>query len=220
LTPDPIEHEPPRENPLPPVVESSAPDRIGAGVRTSEPFLPGNAFNPRPVAREEGASGAGAHSAKDDLGVNAQLLVTHLLTNYADILPRNPRQIIRVASAWAMLRTVAASLNLDRDSGSAQEILVRAAVTWVRFPVLVDELLDADSPPIIDPGSPDCPPRWRRPDVQQVVTMRNGKRIAVEHLALYYGTYFAPPVAPANKVAPEPPKTVVLDSSSKPTPGD
>jgi hypothetical protein len=115
------------------------------------------------------------------------------LTNYPHILPNNPRLIIRVASAWAMLRAVARSINLQRDGEPATDLLVRAAVIWVRFPVLADELLDADEPPIIDPHNAGCSPRWRRRDVQQVLTMRNGQLLDIEDLALYYGKFFAPP---------------------------
>ena len=194
--PDPREQGPRREDAPPPADEMRAESGRDTATKTSGTI---------PEAPDDEASAAAARSAKDDLGLNAQLLVTHLLTDYAEILPGNPRLIIRVASAWAMLRAVATSLELERDSALAKEILVRAAVTWVRFPVLVDELLDADSPPNIDPSNPDCLPRWRRPDVQQVLTMRNGQRIDIEDLALYYGTYFAPPLAPAIKAPPEPP---------------
>jgi len=71
------------------------------------------------------------------------VLITHLLTNYSSILPGNPRLIIRVASAWAMLRAVARSLNLEAAAEPANEVLVRAAVIWIRFPVLADEILDS-----------------------------------------------------------------------------
>ncbi|MEU6021856.1 P-loop NTPase fold protein [Micromonospora sp. NPDC047134] len=136
---------------------------------------------------------ADTKAAQSDLSINAQLLVTHLLTNYGTILPNNPRLIIRVAAAWAMLRAVARSINLQHDTEPANEILVRAAVIWVRFPVLVDELLDADEPPIIDPLHDGCAPKWRRRDVQQVLTTDDGQQLHIEDLALYYGKFFAPP---------------------------
>src|SRR5690606_13848485 len=93
-----------------------------------------------------------------------------------------------------MQRAEARSLNLEVDAEPANELLVRAAVIWVRFPLLVDDLFDADRVPIIDPAHPDCPPRWRRNDVQQVLTMNDGRRLDVEDLALYYGTFFPPQV--------------------------
>lgn len=148
--------------------------------------------------------------AQDDLGVNAELLITHLLTNYSQILPRNPRLIIRVASAWAMLRAVARTLDLDLQSDGANELLVRAAVIWVRFPVLADELLDADVPPITDPLDPGCEERWRRRDVQQALTKRDGQRLHIEDLAARYGTFFAPAV-PTPPPSPEPTKVVLVD---------
>lgn len=120
----------------------------------------------------------------------------HLLTGFAGILPGNPRLIIRVASAWAMLRAVARSLDLEVDAEPANEVLVRAAVIWVRFPVLVDELLDAHEPPATDPHDPACQARWRRRDVQHVLTMKDGSRMDAEILALYYGKCFTPPIPP------------------------
>ncbi len=148
-------------------------------------------------------------------------MITHLLTDYPAILPRNPRLIIRVASAWAMLRAVARTLDLEVDAEPAREVLVRAAVIWVRFPVLVDELLDADRPPVTNPTDADCPPRWRRRDVQQVLTMRSGHRLDIEDLALYYGTFFAPSVPGPAKTPPDPLKVVLVDqvpsSSGAPT---
>jgi hypothetical protein len=114
---------------------------------------------------------------------------------------------------------VASSLELDRQSELAREILVRAAVIWVRFPILVDELLDADSPPDIDPKEPDCPQRWRRRDVQQVLTMRNGTRIDINDLALYYGTYFAPAVAPVVTAPPEPMRVQLVGPPDRDTGG-
>jgi hypothetical protein len=131
--------------------------------------------------------------AESDLGVNAALLVTHLLTKYSAILPSNPRLIIRVATAWAMLRAVAQSLNLGIDGERETDLLVRAAVIWVRFPVLVDEILDADQPPIIDSNRSDCTPRWRRRDVQEVLTTSTGL-LKIEDLAAYYGKFFSPEV--------------------------
>jgi hypothetical protein len=117
-----------------------------------------------------------------------------------------------------MLRAVARTLELGTDGEPANELLVRAAVMSVRFPVLVDELLDADHPPTVDPSDPDCLPRWRRRDVQQVLTMRDGSRIDVEALALHYGTFFAPPTpAPAARPA-EPTRVVLVDSRGPGTP--
>jgi WD40 repeat protein len=129
--------------------------------------------------------------AESDLGVNAALLVTHLLTKYSAILPGNPRLTIRVATAWAMLRAVAQSLNLSIEGEHETDLLVRAAVIWVRFPALVDEILDAAEPPIIDSNTSDCTPRWRRRDVQEVLTTSTGL-LKIEDLAAYYGKFFSP----------------------------
>jgi hypothetical protein len=131
-------------------------------------------------------------SAQTDLGADAPLLENHLLTNYAEILPGNPRHIIRIAPAWAMLRAVARSLELPFEGDRHSDLLVRAAVIWIRFPVLVDEILDSDTPPVIDPLDPNCGSKWRRRDVQQVLTTSNGQLIDITRLAAYYGRFYSP----------------------------
>lgn len=161
------------------------------GCTSTNPRTPA-ARNVEPASARSVTETAAAQAASDDLGSGAQLLVHHLLTGYAAILPGNPRLIIRVASAWAMLRAVGRSLDLEVDTEPENEIVARAAVTWVRFPVLVDELLDAHEPPVTDPHDPDCQPRWRRRDVQHVLTMNNGNRMDIRLLANYYGKYVPP----------------------------
>ena len=200
--------------------DADADDRASSAMTSSIPQVRDQPMPGPPTTSTWGTSArtpsgttpdATAQSARDDLGVNAELLVTHLLTDYAEILPGNPRLIIRVASAWAMLRAVARSLNLETDAEPANEILVRASVIWVRFPVLVDELLDTDRPPVTDPTDPDCPPRWRRRDVQQVLRMRSGQRLHPEDLALYYGRFFEPAVPAPPTERTEPLRVVLLD---------
>lgn len=191
-------------------VEEDAMIRPGEPVATpNRPTTPSSAVTtPAPASAQSGDQSevrarADVRSAETDLGVGSQLLVTHLLTDYHDILPGNPRLIIRVAASWAMLRAVARSLNLEAENEPANELLVRAAVIWVRFPVLVDRLLDADQPPVIDPADEACPAAWRRRDVQQVLTMRDRTRVDIQDLAAYYGKFFAPEVAqPLSTVKP------------------
>jgi len=141
--------------------------------------------------------------------VSTELLVTHLLTDYHEILPGNPRLIIRVASTWAMLRAVGRSLGLEVDAEPENALLVCAAVIWVRFPRLVDDLLDDDRPPVIDPTDPDCPPRWRRSDVQQVLRLNNGSRVNIEDLAPFYGRFYAPAVEGPTPKDPDPLRVVI-----------
>jgi hypothetical protein len=84
-------------------------------------------------------------------------------------------------------------MNLGIDGERETDLLVRAAVIWVRFPVLVDEILDAAEPPIIDANISDCTPRWRRGDVQEVLTTSTGL-LKIEDLGAYYGKFFSPEV--------------------------
>jgi WD40 repeat protein len=175
------------------VSASTGPMDPAAAEPSATPGPPASTADETTTGRLIERAGADARAAQSDLGTNASLLITHLLTNYSSILPRNPRLIIRVASAWAMLRAVARSLDLEADAEPANELLVRAAVIWVRFPALVDDLLDADRGPVIDPARAECPPKWRRRDVQQVLTMDGGRRLDIDELALYYGKYFTGP---------------------------
>jgi WD40 repeat protein len=156
--------------------------------------------------------------AESDLGVDAALLVTHLLTKYSAILPGNPRLIIRVATAWAMLRAVAQSLDFAIDGERETDLLVRAAVIWVRFPVLVDEILDADEPPVIDSNRSDCTPRWRRRDVQEVLTTSTGRLLKIEALAAYYGKFFSPEVPSPVSKAKEPLEVKLVNAAGNEQP--
>jgi WD40 repeat protein len=175
-----------------------------------------------PSAHSAVAEHVGAGVAESDLDANAALLVTHLLTKYSAILPDNPRLIIRVATAWAMLRAVASSLNLAIDGQRETDLLVRAAVIWVRFPVLVDEILDADEPPVIDSNSSGCTPRWRRRDVQEVLRTSSDRLLKIEELAAYYGKFFSPEVPGSVSMAKEPLDVKLLNTGgngeSQPSP--
>jgi hypothetical protein len=108
-----------------------------------------------------------------------------------------------------MLRAVAGSLGLGVASDHQTDLLVRAAVIWVSFPVLADELLDADDPPVIDPLNSACVPKWRRRDVQQVLKTSDGHLLDVTELAAYYGKFFSPAIG-SPPTAPKEPLTVVL----------
>ena len=64
----------------------------------------------------------------------------------------------------------------------------------IRFPVLVDEILDSDTPPVIDRLDPNFGPKWWRRDVQQVLTRSGGQLIDITKLAAYYGRFCSPAV--------------------------
>ena len=99
----------------------------------------------------------------------------HVLAQYAPLLPSNPRLIKRVANAWGMLMALGDHVGHQED----QDVVIRAAILMVRFPVLVDALLtDVDLPSgvvkkdIQDGGSGELPVAerlWQRSDVQAVV---------------------------------------------------
>jgi len=183
------EKEAPEAQQSPSKKQNPPPGTIATGSTPSQPVTAARTKRDEHSAVKDVTEPRRVGVAESDLGVNAALLVTHLLTRYSAILPGNPRLIIRVASAWAMLRAVAQSLNLGMDGKRETDLLIRAAVIWVRFPVLVDEILDAAEPPIIDANMSDCAPRWRRRDVQEVLTTSTGL-LKIEDLAAYYGKFF------------------------------
>jgi hypothetical protein len=97
----------------------------------------------------------------------------HLLASYASLMPANPRLVTRVANMFGMLM----ALGLQTGHHEPQDYIARAAIMFVRFPALVDELLSEPNPPVIAPQpaghSADAPARattlWWRRDVQQVL---------------------------------------------------
>src|SRR5262249_1221262 len=65
----------------------------------------------------------------------------HLIAHYASSMPANPRLIKRVANAWEMLLAVQSHLHPGRPTNhEPHDVLVRAAILYVRFPTLVDDL--------------------------------------------------------------------------------
>ena len=106
----------------------------------------------------------------------------HLIVEYTEILPGNPRLIKRVAEHIGMLLALRDYNGHDEPT----DVIYRAAIVMVRFPTLVDELLnDTMLAPSASVGVDDATPLeklWRRPDVRQVV----GSISAVQ-LARCYG---------------------------------
>ena len=84
----------------------------------------------------------------------------HLLLEYAEIVPANPRLIRRVANAWAMLE----ALRLHLGHNEPDDVVVRAAILFVQYPSLVDLLLDATVPPDLQESArPRAKPRSKGP---------------------------------------------------------
>ncbi|MDQ3886816.1 MAG: P-loop NTPase fold protein [Actinomycetota bacterium] len=118
-----------------------------------------------------------------------------LLTRYTPLMPANPRLIKRVANAFGMLLALGLHLGHHED----EDTLARAAILLVRFPTLVDDLLSAPDPPMLDPpadSSPtDRPSPWLHRDVQQVLRRPDGSRVDITHIARCYGRCYAPDLA-------------------------
>jgi hypothetical protein len=125
----------------------------------------------------------------------------HLLTRYADVMPANPRLVKRVANVWGMLCAVQSHLHPGQPNKTPpDDHIARAAIMFVRFPSLVDELLSCATAP--DPGAPvpdpspyyppPAPSPWRQPDVRRLLTS-DGTRIAPVDIARCYGREFDPP---------------------------
>ncbi len=129
----------------------------------------------------------------------------HLLNQYPTLLPANPRLIRRVVNMWGMLNELRSHVGHGHDD----EELVRAAVFFVRFPTLVDELISTQTPP--SPGDlltdrwatpdPDTT-QWRRRDVLEVLRLGDGTYLAPKTLGECYGRQY--PAAPTPTPAPAP----------------
>ncbi|HEY6424680.1 MAG TPA: P-loop NTPase fold protein [Pseudonocardiaceae bacterium] len=120
-----------------------------------------------------------------------------LLTRYTPLMPANPRLVKRVANAFGMLLALGLHLGHHED----EDTIARAAIMLVRFPTLVDDLLSASDPPVLDPpadASPTDPASpWLRRDVQQVLRRADGSRIDIIAVARCYGRHYAPdPASP------------------------
>jgi hypothetical protein len=62
-------------------------------------------------------------------------------------MPANPRLVKRVANTFGMLLALGLHLSHHEDD----DTIARAAILFVRFPTLVDDLLSAPDPPALDP---------------------------------------------------------------------
>ncbi len=98
----------------------------------------------------------------------------HLLQEYPSLMPANPRLIKRVANAFGMLLAMKGHLGHKED----MDTVARAAIMLVRFPSLVDDLLDATSPPATTAGEVGADSPWLRPDVQQLLAETDVIRLA------------------------------------------
>lgn len=106
-------------------------------------------------------------------------LTSHLMTRYADQMPRNPRLIKRVANAWSMLQALQLSIGRVRS----EQDLVAAAIVMTAYPTLLDTLLHA---PVLPPDTG----VWRRPDVVDVRRLGRDACPALRDLAECFGRFF------------------------------
>ena len=98
-----------------------------------------------------------------------------------------------MANTWSMLQAVQSHLNVGRwRTVPPEHLLVRAAIMFVRFPNLVDELLSCATLPSTDGirGSGAAGSPWHRSDVQELLTTNRGVRISLEEIAQCYGRKF------------------------------
>ena len=164
------------------------------------------------VQRAESATAAAreAEQRASDHMVEAKR-TTHLITSFPDLMPGNPRLIRRVVNAWGMLEEIKGHVGHIHDDAT----VVRAAVFLIRFPTLVDELIDTYRPvtasELESPPPPDDPEhariaRWTRPDVLEVLR-RHGTLLEPRSIGECYGRRY-PLVAQRSTVdGPEPTST-------------
>ena len=129
----------------------------------------------------------------------AEGLRRHLLQEYAELMPTNPRLVKRVANAYGMLQAVDMHLHSNQD----KDTLIRAGVVLVRFPQLVDKLLSRPTLAAVD-GTTAADP-WTRPDVRRVLTRADGTMLGPAELARCYGRDVSAdeqPDAPTTSAAP------------------
>lgn len=106
----------------------------------------------------------------------------HLLEAYAPILPSNPRLIRRVTNSWAMLEALISSLGHTEPD----DLIVRAAILYISFPSLVDQLFDNPiAPNFTEPNS-----EWMRPDVLAILRQDDRTLYVPEDVARCYGRFF------------------------------
>ncbi len=175
---------------------AQAPPRRGSGSPAPGPAatpVPGLGAHPNgvPGGVPDGASDGlldGLESAAGPAQTHRR--EEHLLADYADIVPANPRLIRRVANAWAMLEAL--KLHLGHDE--PDDVVVRAAILFVAYPSLVDQLLDRPTPPEIHaPGAAPADPAadpWSRPDVVGVLRRRDGTLVDARSIGACYGKLF------------------------------
>jgi KAP family P-loop domain len=115
----------------------------------------------------------------------------HLLTRYAAVMPANPRLVKRVANTFGMLHALGLHLAHHEDD----DTISRAAIMFVRFPTLVDQLLSDPEPPSTQPGpgpAPEAKTPWQRPDVQQLLTRDDGTAVDITGIARCFGRQYPP----------------------------
>ena len=170
------------------VISSSSPAEV-LGPRTLQAI-----DQARPEDQQRLAEAAASKaSSKEALAAFSE----HLLARFASLMPDNPRLVKRVANIFGMLMV----LRLHLGHKESDDYLARAAILFVRFPNLVDELLSAPEPPLIDPvqTSSDSPSKgerasaWFRGDVQDVLRDEQNSLLSIVRLARCYGREYCPP---------------------------
>lgn len=116
----------------------------------------------------------------------------HLLTLFSQILPPNPRLIRRVANTWGMLEALKSHIGHSEPD----ETVVRAAILFVTFPSLVDQLLSEPDPPRMPARVDELPsfsataPVWLRSDVLGVLARSDGTLVSPAEIARCFGKVY------------------------------
>lgn len=159
--------------------------RTEAGIST-ENEIPATAST---VSAAQRAAVAAADAAVRPASIRER--EAHLLSTYSSLLPANPRLIRRVINTWGMLEAIKSHTGHEESDG----VMVRAAIAYVSFPSLVDELLSAPQAPLMPSHVSDLPElradAWLRPDVVALLAHENGSLVAPADIATCFGKTFA-----------------------------
>jgi hypothetical protein len=108
-------------------------------------------------------------AAQDAAMSDIEVVRDHLLSDFADVMPANPRLIKRVVIALLMLQAIKDTIDHQENDNA----VARAAILSVRFPTLASDIISDTRPSSTIANS--AP--WTRPDVTQLLSSGESKTV-------------------------------------------